>query len=153
MRMRGDGEHPVSGGAVVAGALVGLAVIVPVSVLLAVVDNQVTDFEDSGWFVAFTLLLLLAYFLAGFRAGTLVPSAPLTNGMLAALCSVAVWIPIRIVVWVVRDGDRGLFSGDDPVLRLGQLFGTAVFAIALGAIGGLAGSRRAAATHTPDPTD
>jgi len=138
---------------VLAGALVGLAVIAPVSVVLAILDNEVADFEDSGWFVAFTLLILVAYFLAGFRAGSLVPSAPLTNGMLAALCTVAVWVPIRIVVWFLRENERGLVSGDDPVLRIGQLFGTAVFAIALGAIGGLVGARRAAGARSPDPTD
>lgn len=135
------------------GALVGLAVIAPVSVLLAILDNEVAEFEDSGWFVAFTLLILVAYFLAGFRAGSLVPSAPLTNGMLAALCTVVVWVPIRIVVWFLRENDRGLVSGDDPVLRVGQLFGTAVFAIALGAIGGLVGARWATSARSPDPTD
>ncbi len=151
--MSDDAEHPVSGPAVVAGALVGLAVIAPVSVLLAFLDREVANFADSGWYIAFTLLIFVAFFLAGFRAGTLVPSAPLSNGMLAALCSLAVWIPIRIVVWLLRENDRGLVSGDDPVLRLGQLFSSAVFAIALGAIGGYIGARRAAPAPSPDAND
>ena len=95
----------------------------------------------------------MAFLLAGFRAGTLVPTAPLSNGMLAALGALLVWIPIRIVVWLLREDDRGLVSGDDPVLRLGQLFSSAVFAIALGAIGAYVGARRATPAPSPDTTD
>ena len=52
------------------------------------------------------------------------------------------WIPVRIVIWLVRDENRGLFSGHSPALRPGQLFGHLVIAAGLGMLGGFLGARR-----------
>lgn len=146
----GDGGVPVSRRAVLGGALAGLVLIAPISVAQAVVRREVDDFDDSAWLAVFTVLVLAAFFVAGVRAGRLGPAGPLTNGMLAALSTVVLWIPVRIVVWLVREGDRGLVSGDDPVLRVGQLFVTAVFALALGALGGRVGARGAPRAAAPE---
>ena len=49
------------------------------------------------------------------------PTACLTNGALAGVGAFVLWIPVRIVIWVVRDENRGLFSGHSPALRPGQI--------------------------------
>ena len=33
------------------------------------------------------------------------------------------WVPVRVAIWLVRDEDRGLFSGHSPALRPGQILG------------------------------
>lgn len=132
---------PVDWRVVVRGALVGLAVIVPVTVLRVVLDREVADFDDSGWIYPLFVLILVAYFLAGWIAGRARPDAPLTHGILAGLGVLVAWIPIRILIWAVREDDRALFSGDDAALRPGQVFGALVIAAALGMLGGFLGER------------
>lgn len=123
------------------GATAGLSVIVPVTVVRAILDRDVTDFNNSGWVYPLFILLLAAYVLAGFVAGRGAPRAPLTHGALAGLGSVALWIPIRIVIWVVREQGRGLVSGDRAALPPGQLFGALVISVGLGMLGGIVGAR------------
>jgi hypothetical protein len=53
-----------------------------------------------------------------------------------------VWIPFRVLIWLTRDDNRGLVSGNDPVLRPGQIFGFLVISTALGMVGGYLASRR-----------
>ena len=48
---------------------------------------------------------------------------------------------MRIVIWLVRDEHRGLFTGHSPALRPGQIFGHLVIAAALGMLGGFLGAR------------
>ena len=136
-----EAAQPVDWRIVARGALVGLAVIVPVTVLRVVLDREVRDFDDSGWIYPLFLLILVAYFLAGWIAGRARPDSPLTHGTLAGLGVIAAWIPIRILIWAVREDDRSLFSGDDAVLRPGQVFGALVIAAALGILGGWLGQR------------
>ena len=126
---------------VVRGALVGLAVIVPVTVLRVVLDREVADFDDSGWIYPLFVLILVGYFLAGWIAGRARPDSPMTHGTLAGIGVLVVWIPIRILIWAVREDDRALFSGDDAALRPGQVFGALVIAAALGMLGGWIGER------------
>lgn len=126
---------------VLRGALVGLAVIVPVTVLRVVLDREVSDFDDSGWIYPLFILILLAYGAAGWVAGSARPDAPLTHGALAGLGAFVLWIPIRIVIWVVREDGRGLVSGDDAALRPGQVFGQLVIAAALAMLGAIIAAR------------
>ncbi len=65
----------------------------------------------------------------------------MTNGTVAGLGAFVLWVPVRILIWVVRDEDKGLFSGHTAVLRPGQLFGHIVIASALGMLGGWIGAR------------
>lgn len=126
------------------GSLGGLAVIVPVTVLRAVLDREIADFDDSGWRYPLFVLILVGYFVAGWIAGRTETDTPLMHGTFAGIGVLVLWIPVRIVIWAIREDDRGLFSGNDAVLRLGQLFGALVIASSLAMVGALLASHRAA---------
>ena len=128
--------------AIARGALVGLALIIPITILDAILDRRIDDFEDSGWRVLIALLIMAAFIPAGGYAARFTPNAPLTNGALAGLGAFAVWIPFRVLIWLTRDDNRGLVSGNDPILRPGQIFGFLVISTALGMVGGYLASRR-----------
>ena len=51
--------------------------------------------------------------------------------MVAAISAFVLWIPIRILIWAIRDTSKGLFSGTDPVFTPGRILGQIVFAAAL----------------------
>jgi membrane protease YdiL (CAAX protease family) len=102
------------------------------------------DFADSGWRVLLALLIALAFVPTGAYAAHLARAAPLTNGALAGLGAFLVWLPLRLLIWVTRNGDQGLVAGHDPVFRPGQLFGFLVISTALGMLGGFVASRRRA---------
>ena len=125
------------------GALTGLAVIVPVTVLRVVLDRELTDFDNSGWVYPLFVLILAGYFLAGWVAGRTETESPLMHGTLAGIGVLVLWIPVRIVIWAVREDDRGLFRGNDAALRPGQLFGNVVIAATFAMVGALLASRRA----------
>jgi hypothetical protein len=135
--------HPRS---VVTGALMGLALLAVVSVVGAMLDNNVDDFNDSAWIYPLFVAVLVSYAAGGFVAGRAVPDAALTNGTLAGLGAFVLWIPVRIVIWAVRDEDRGLVTGHSPVLRPGQIFGHLLIAAALGMLGGWMAARAVART-------
>jgi len=126
---------------VLRGAFIGLAIIVPVTVLRVVLDREVRDFDDSGWIYPLFVLVLVAYFVAGAVAGRARRDTPLTHGTLAGAGVLVLWIPIRIVIWVVREDGRGLISGDDAALRPGQVFGALVTSSAVGMLGGVLAAR------------
>jgi hypothetical protein len=134
----------VDGPAVARGALLGLVLIIPVTIVGAVLDRRIADFEDSGWRVLLALLIVVAFVPAGAYAARLARDAPLTNGALAGLGAFVVWLPLRVLIWLTRDDDQGLVSGSDPVFRPGQIFGFLVISTALGMLGGYLASRRAA---------
>jgi hypothetical protein len=128
--------------AVARGALLGLALIIPTTIVGAVLDRSIDDFEDSGWRVLLALLVVFAFVPAGTYAARLVRDAPLTNGALAGLGAFVLWIPLRVLIWLTRDDNQGLVSGRDPVFRLGQVFGFIVISAALGMLGGAIAMRR-----------
>lgn len=128
--------------AIARGALLGLALIIPTTIVGAVLDRSIDDFEDSGWRVLLALLVVLAFVPAGAYAGRLARDAPLTNGALAGLGAFLLWIPVRVVIWLTRDDNQGLVSGRDPVFRSGQVFGFLVISTALGMLGGAVAMRR-----------
>lgn len=123
------------------GALVGLAIIVPTTIVRVVLDREIDSFDDSGWIYPLFLLILIGYLAAGWVAGRARPSSPLTHGALAGLGVLVVWIPVRIVIWAVREDDRGLFTGRHAALRPGQVFGHLVIAATLGMLGALLATR------------
>jgi hypothetical protein len=139
----GEGPAVVEWRAVGRGALLGLLVLVAVSVLEAILDRNIDTFRDSGWIYPLFVAILFGYALGGWQAGRLVPDSALTNGTLAGVGAFVLWIPVRIAIWLVRDENRGLFTGHSPALRPGQLFGHLVIAAALGMLGGFLGARSA----------
>ena len=135
-------------GAIVRGALAGLAVVVAVSLLNAILDHEVTDFDDSGWQYPLFVLVLVGYGLAGWvgqwsaaQRGN--RDTPLMVGALSGIAVLLGWLPIRVVIWLVRDESRGLFTGDDAALRPSQIFGHVVIAAGLGMLGAYVASRLA----------
>ena len=139
-----DAATVVDWGAVTRGALFGLAVLVAASVVEAILDHNVDSFQDSGWIYPLFVVILVGYALGGWHAGRHAPDAALTNGTLAGLGAFVLWVPVRILIWVVRDEDRGLFTGHSPALRPGQILGHLVIAAGLGLLGGYLGGRAAA---------
>lgn len=135
-------RSPVDWPAIVRGALVGVALIIPITIVGAVLDRAVDDFEDSGWRVLLALLIVVAFVPAGAYAARLARAAPLTNGALAGLGAFVAWLPVRVLIWLTRDDNQGLVSGRDPVFRPGQIFGYLVISTALGMLGGSLASRR-----------
>jgi hypothetical protein len=138
-----DERSFVDGVGVLRGAIAGLVVIVPVTVVRALVSHRVHDFDHSAWAIPFFFLILLAYGVAGWVAGRSMPTAPLSNGALAGLGSVVLWLPLRVIIWAIRNDHRGLFTGADPVMTVGQIFGALVLAAGFGILGALLAARRA----------
>jgi hypothetical protein len=123
------------GRAVLRGAAAALVLIVPVTIVRAVVERDVTDFSTSAWIYPLSILILGAYVAAGVTAARAARVAPLWQGALAGVAAVVAWIPIRIVVWAVREGDRGLVSGNQAALPPGQVLGALALALVLGMVG------------------
>jgi hypothetical protein len=136
---------------VLRGALVGLAIIVPVTILRVVLDREIRDFDDSGWIYPLFLLILAGYVAAGWVAGRARADTPLTHGALAGIGVLVLWIPIRIVIWAAREDGKGLFTGDKAALRPGQVFGHLVIAATLAMAGGFV-SARLLTRHSSDST-
>ena len=113
----------------------------PVTVLRVVLDREIADFDDSGWIYPLFVLILVGYFAAGWIAGRGRPDAPLSHGTLAGLGVLVLWIPIRIVIWAIREDGRGLVSGDHAALGPGQVFGAFVIAATLAMLGALLAAR------------
>ena len=100
-------ETPVEEGplvrwpAVLRGALLGLCVLGGASVIDAILDRNLDSFNNSGWRYPLFVLVVIGYGLGGWLAGRLVPDAFLTNGALAGVGAFVLWIPVRIVIWLV----------------------------------------------------
>jgi len=133
----------IQGRAIGRGALLGLVVIVPVAVMYALLDRAVDDFQNSGWAPLFALAIVVAYVVAGVGAGRIARDAPLSNGALAGLGALVLWLPLRVLIWAMRDATNGLFSGTDPVFSASRLLGQAALAAGLGALGAFFAARRA----------
>lgn len=136
--------------AVARGAVVGLLLFVPISALRVLVDRSVNDFDHSGWAPVFAVAFLLVYPVVGVVAGRLAADAPVVTGLTAALGAFVAWIPVRVLIWLVRDTSQGLVSGDSPVFRPGEVAVQLALAAALGALGGWLASRRPTAITLDD---
>lgn len=128
--------------AITRGAAIGLLLFVPISALRVLVDHNISDFDHSIWRTLFAFALIAVYGIAGFIAAQIAVNAPYSNGIVSAIGAFVLWIPIRILIWAVRDSDQGLFSGHTPVFTPAGIFGQLVLASALGAIGGVIAARR-----------
>jgi len=134
----------LDGHAIARGAAFGLLLFVPLSALRVLIDQNVVDFDHTGWAPVFAVALFAVYIAAGLVAARAAPDAPLSNGIVAAIGAFLLWIPIRILIWAIRDASQGLFGGPDPVFTPARILGQIVFAAAFGAVGGWLAARRAA---------
>jgi hypothetical protein len=137
-----DTDAAIRWSAVAGGGLLGLGLVIPTTIIGAVLDRSVDNFDDSGWRLLLALLIIAAFVPAGAYAARRAPEAPLTNGALAGLGAFLLWLPLRLLIWLTRDDNQGLVSGRDPVFRPGQVFGFLVISTALGMVGGYLASRR-----------
>jgi hypothetical protein len=115
------------------GIVGGLVVIVPVSLVVALVSHHRRSGYGGWLFIAF-VAILYAYATAGYGAARTRPDAPLAHGMLAGLGAFLAWLLVRLAVPLVR-GDRLGFG-------IVAVATNALFAVALGALGGLLAARR-----------
>jgi hypothetical protein len=122
---------------VLRGAVAALAGIVPLAVISAIIDDP-SD-SDSGWRVLIFFGVLGCWFLAGSVAGARAVDSPLTHGSLAALSAFVGWLVFRTVAGLVSDGEPGYDAW--------SVVSVALFALACGLLGGVAGARRALAAQ------
>ena len=141
-----DNQKILSWPSITRGALAGLAIVVVAAIARAVLNHQMDDFKKSIWVYLLFVLVLVGYFAAGYVAGRARPDTPLANGALAGLGAVVLWIPIRVVIWAVREDGHALLKGNQAILRPGQIFGALVISTALGMVGALIAARRSRAT-------
>jgi hypothetical protein len=117
----------IDAGAVGLGAVVTMAVGVPVATIGSVVLDEGSDFVFF-----FAVLALLGFLAGGFVAGARQPDTPMMHGALAALAGFAVAQSVAAVLQVIRDEDVS------PV----AIVFNAVLAANIGLVGGWAAARR-----------
>ena len=127
----------LDGRAVVGGAVVGLVVAVPTTVISAVADF---DPRSNAGFVVPFLIYLAGLVAGGWRAGRLQPDAPLSNGGVAAIAAYAVLAVALSVVRVVSDRSLDVVS----------LTFNAFLAGSAGILGGLIASWRRPVETAPE---
>jgi len=121
--------------AVLIGGMSGLALIVPLVAIQLVVGAVADDVPDALVAVLF-VGIVGAFALAGSLAGRRAPDSPAKHGALAALLALVAWIPLRLLIAAVGDGDRALEG----------IGGAAGFALVMGTLGGLWSARRTRST-------
>jgi hypothetical protein len=123
------------------GIVGGLVLIVPISVIVALVSHGKRS-GNSGWLLVAFVAVLYAYATAGYGAARTRPEAPLSHGMLAGLGAFLVWLLVRLAVPIAR--------GDHLGFGIVAVVTNALFAVALGAAGGLLAARRGPTAVEPD---
>ena len=122
--------HPRS---VLVGALVALAVAVPVAILAQTLDRTGTVEDDSAWLIVAFAVIVGAMVAGGYAAASRRPDAPLTNGAVAALSAYLLVQTIGAI--------RLLVVGDSVAWAAIPFF--ALLSLAAGTSGGLLADRRA----------
>ena len=115
------------------GIVGGLVLIVPISLLVALLSHDKHS-KYNGWLLVAFVAILYAYATAGYGAARSRPDAPLAHGMLAGLGAFVVWLLVRLAVPLVR--------GDHIGFGVVAVVTNAMFAVALGALGGVFAARR-----------
>lgn len=123
------------------GALLGLAVVAPAS-LVDLALSSVED-RDEGWLV-FTLfaVILGAFFLAGYRAAVTSTGSPYTHGALAGLAVFVFWIPLRVATRALVGEQLLGREGDDAMKIAEAVMTAALFAMSFGILGGFVAAIR-----------
>ena len=122
------------------GALYGLAIIVPVSIVVEVLDA--VDVLSRGLMVFVPFLAILgAFVLAGFQAAKAARSSPYSHGVLAGLASFTAWLTLRMATHLVL-GERLLGKeGDTAVTVVLTVATVALLSMSGGILGGLLARR------------
>lgn len=129
-----------------AGALTGFVAVVLVATLRSVLAHAVPRFDDSAWLAVVGLLVVGAAGAAGWVARRRAPAgSSVLVGSVAAGTALVAWLPVRVVIWIVRDERRGLVTGADPALRAGPLLVNLALALLVGTLGAWLAAR------TPGP--
>jgi hypothetical protein len=113
--------------ALAVGALTGLAVIVPISVVVEVLERNVENLEGSVWLLLPFVAVLVAYVAAGRVAARHALHAPLVHAALAALGAFGGWLVVRVAVPLARGDTLGFGTRAVAI--------NAMFAVAFGILG------------------
>ena len=126
------------------GVVAGAVVLVPVSVLGALLKHDRKSGNGTLLFFLF-VAILYGYATAGYGAARTRPESPLSHGILAGLGALIVWFAVSVTVRLARGEHLGF--GVVAVVT------NALFAVALGALGGLLAARKGptAVGSSPDP--
>jgi len=117
----------VQGRPLLGAIAVGLAIVVPISATVRVLDRNVDDFDSSVWMWLPVVAIVAAYVVAGVVAGRGAPHAPLLHGAVAAVGTFAGWLGVRVAVPLVQ--------GDDLGFGLRTVLVNALLAIGFGLLG------------------
>jgi hypothetical protein len=122
------------------GIVAGAVVLVPVSVLGALLKHDRKSGNGALLFVLF-IAILYGYATAGYGAARTRPEAPLSHGILAGLGALVVWFVVSVTVRLAR--------GEHLGFGIVAVVTNALFAVTLGALGGLLAARRGPTAPTP----
>ena len=128
----------VDGRAIGLGALVAMAICVPLAVLSQVISEYGSG-DGAGIVVVFYFVVLAGLAVGGFVAGSRRPETPLSHGILAAVLAYAVIQGIGVIVNLAR--------GDD--ISLVAIVFNAGLAAAMGLLGGWLANWRATGPAHP----
>jgi putative membrane protein (TIGR04086 family) len=127
----------LDGRAIATGALVAMAICVPLAVVSQIISDYGTG-DAAGIVVLFYFVVLAGLAIGGFVAGSRRPESPLSHGILAAVVAYAVVQGIGILVNLAR--------GDD--ISIVAIVFNAGLAAGMGLLGGwLANWRATGAAH------
>jgi putative membrane protein (TIGR04086 family) len=120
------------------GIVGGLVIIIPVSVVVALASRH-GHTKANFWLVVAFVAILYGYATAGYGAARTRPESPLSHGMLAGLGAFLIWLLVRLVVPLAR--------GDHLGFGVVAVVTNALFAVALGALGGMLAARKGPTAH------
>lgn len=123
------------------GAVVGLCVIAPASVvdlMLSAVDGL----DEGVWVLALFGVILFAFTAAGYRGAKAAPRFPYSHGALSGLAAFGLWLPLRIVTRALVGEQLIGRAGDNAIEVFEAVAAAGLFAMSFGILGGLIASRR-----------
>lgn len=128
-------------GAVGKGAVLGLLIVAPAS-LVDLVLSAVDGLDEGGLVFLLFTIILVAFFLAGHRAAKQATGSPYTHGALAGLAAFGLWIPLRMITRALV-GEQLIGREGDAALDVVEAVATAaLLSMSFGILGGLVASRR-----------
>ncbi|MGB2758246.1 MAG: hypothetical protein WBD02_11370 [Acidimicrobiia bacterium] len=112
------------------GAGAGAGILILGGVGFGFLSSDILGTTDFRFYVF--LLQLAAFFLAGYTAGYAVDDAPASNGMVAALGTIAVWVPVRALLWHMNQRSEGVKLFSDQAISVPLLIAACGLAVIVG---------------------